>query len=140
MYERLLDKNSIPAVDEIVEYIGAGSFALLGKLETELNKTYPVKKELRFPFGNNYGWGYKYSCKSKHICYLFFEKDSFTVMIQLGDGKAVEEILENCLPKTKELWEKRYPCSNGGWVHYRVLNEEELQDVIKLIHIKMKKK
>lgn len=44
------------------------------------------------------------------------------------------------LPKTKELWENRYPCGNGGWVHYRVENDNELFDIQKFICIKKKPK
>jgi len=31
------------------------------------------------------GWGYKYSHKSSHLCYAFFEKGAFTVTVQIGD-------------------------------------------------------
>ena len=50
----------------------------------------------------------------------------------------VNEILESLLPKTKEMWRKKYPCGDGGWVNYRVLNNEELTDVLSLIAIKKK--
>jgi hypothetical protein len=40
--------------------------------------------------------GYKLSHKSSHLCYVFFEKDAFTVTIQIGDAYA--SALENILP------------------------------------------
>lgn len=138
MHERMLNKSNIPTTDMISDYVGNESLALISKFEQTLNTHYDLRIELKFPFGKNYGWGYKYSSKAKHLCYLFFEKESFTITIQIGDGKAVESILGDCLPKTKELWDKRYPCSNGGWVHYRVSSEDELNDILKLIAIKKK--
>jgi hypothetical protein len=44
--------------------------------------------------------------------------------------------LNSFCQKTKELWKNRYPCGEGGWVHYRVLNAQELGDVKELIKIK----
>jgi len=45
---------------------------------------------------------------------------------------------ETLLPKTKRLWENRYECGEGGWLHYRILTRKELDDIIKLIKIKKK--
>lgn len=141
MYERLLDKNSIPAIEYIEEYLGNESFLLLTTLEEYLQAHYQLSKELRFPFGNSYGWGYKYSHKSAHLCYAFFEKGAFTLTIQIGDKQAhlVDEIMCELSPKARELWVNRYPCGeNGGWIHYRVLDDTELNDVYKFIGVKKK--
>lgn len=96
----------------------------LSLLEEYLQTQYYLLKELRFPFGNNYGWGYKSSHKSNHLCYAFFEKGAFTVTIQIGDKQLglLERYLSDLSPKAQELWGNRYPCGdNGGWVHYQIL-------------------
>lgn len=139
MYERMLNKDSLPSESEIMDTIGERGRELLTKLEQELALRYALVRELRFPFGGSYGWGYKYSHKSAHLCYVFFETGAFTVTLQIGDKQsvAVEEKAAGMLPKTQELWHNRYPCGEtGGWVHYRVLNEPELRDVLVLIGIK----
>lgn len=139
MYERMLDKNSKPADTQIQEYLGNLSYGRLTAMEEYLNTHYQIVKEIRFPFGNSYGWGYKFSHKSSHLCYAFFEKGAFTVTIQIGDQQArlVEDVLPSLLPKTRELWENRYPCGeHGGWLHYRALADEELTDLFKLINIR----
>lgn len=141
MYERMLDKSSQPNVEQVKEYIGKPSYDLLIKLENYLKDHYVLSKEMKFPFGKGYGWGFKYSHKSKHLCYLFFEKDAITVTIQIGDNEApkLEEELKTCLPKTQEQWKNRYPCGEfGGWIHYRIFSEQELSDIQKLIAIKKK--
>jgi hypothetical protein len=48
------------------------------------------------------------------------------------------ERLDSFCDRTKELWEQRYPCGEGGWLHYRVLSRLENEDVKELIRIKKK--
>ncbi|MCL2493840.1 MAG: DUF3788 domain-containing protein [Clostridiales bacterium] len=141
MYERMLDKDSEPPIEQIKSYVGEPGYGLLTKLESYLQDRYELSKELRFPFGKGYGWGFKYSHKSAHLCYVFFESGAITVTIQIGTKEApkLNEQLEGFLPRTRELWDKRYPCGDGGgWIHYRVFSEEELADILKLISIKKK--
>ena len=61
-----------------------------------------------------------------------------TILISSKLVGKVTEILENLLPKTQKTWKEKYPCGDGGWINYRVLNKEELNDVITLIEIKKK--
>ena len=135
----MLDKNNEPSIEDIKKYIGKQGTRLLAGLESYLGAHYDLRKEIRFPFGNSYGWGYKYSHKSKHLCYLFFEDGAITVTVQIGDGEVqkLNEQLESFTPRTRQQWEDRYPCgNNGGWIHYRIFTDEELADVIKIIAIK----
>lgn len=140
MYERMLKRDVIPTMEEIFDYIGKQSSEWLTLLEKELAKRYDLIKELRFPYGNSYGWSFKYSHKKQHLCDLFFEKGAITVTISIPSKAVVQvnEILESLLPKTKQMWEERYPCGEGGWVNYRILNDQELMDVLILIAIKKK--
>ena len=141
MYERLLDKSAPPSEGFIRKYLGTESYNNLLQLEKYLNEHYDLKKEMKFPFGNNYGWGYKYSHKSSHLCYAFFESGAFTVTLQLGDFcvPAVNSVLPTLSKKANELWENRYHCGKqGGWIHYRVISTGELNDVFKLITAKKK--
>jgi len=140
MYERMLDKNATPTDEEIANAVGAKGMRLLGLLEDFLRSNYNLSRELRFPFGNSYGWGNKYSHASLHLCYLFFEQGAFTVTLQIGKKElpAFNEAYGGFLPQTKTFWENRYSCGEGGWIHYRVLTEPELADVMHLIRIKKK--
>ena len=140
MYERMLNKKIKPSIDEIINHIGNNGYILLQYLEKELNDKYDIDRELRFPYGNSYGWGFKYSHKAKHLCDIFFENGAITVTIQIGGNKVVKlnEELSDLLPKTKKLWEERYPCGNGGWIHYRVFENKELLDILRIIAIKQK--
>lgn len=141
MYERMTDKEHQPEIHEIRQYIGETCWALLQKLEDNLQSKYDLNRELRYPFGKSYGWGFKYSHKSKHLCYLFFEKDAVTITLQIGDREvdSLNRILQTLSENTVSLWKNRYPCGkNGGWIHLRILSENDLTDVIKLIEVKKK--
>jgi len=137
----MLDKGNEPTAEQIMEYLDNESYARLLSLEEYLRAHYLLSKELRFPFGNNYGWGYKFSHKSTHLCYAFFEKGAFAVTLQIGDKQVhlVESVMSDLSPKAQELWANRYPCGErGGWIHYRVLDDTDLIDVYKLIGAKKK--
>jgi hypothetical protein len=138
MYERMLNKQKIPTLDEIYKTMGTEKVLFFEELQNFLVGCYELNTELKFPFGNNYGWGYKYSHKSKHLCYVFFEKDAFTVTIQIGKNELTKlyNKLESLSPKAKDMWEHRYPCGDGGWLHYRILNEKDLEDIKEFIIIK----
>jgi hypothetical protein len=141
MYERMMSKDP-PSQEDIDNTLG-GSKQHLDSLEDFLNSNYDLVRELKFPFGNSYGWGFKYSHKASHLCYAFFEAGAITVTLQLGDKlvPAVEAALPRLLPKTRELWANRYPCGKqGGWVHYRILDSAALSDVKELIKIKKRPK
>jgi hypothetical protein len=141
MYERMLSKQP-PSQQEIDDTLDAAK-QHLDSLEVFLKANYDLVRELKFPFGNSYGWGFKYSHKASHLCYAFFETGAVTLTLQLGDKlvPAIEAALPRLLPKTQELWSHRYPCGKqGGWVHYRITDPLELGDVFELIKIKKRPK
>jgi hypothetical protein len=137
MFERIISKKA-PADRQIIDTLGAAA-EYLKRLEAFLYANYDINRELKYPFGKDYGWGYKYSHKQTHLCYVFFESGAITVTLQLGDKTvpATEALLPRLLPKTQQLWASRYPCGeHGGWVHYRIQSDEELGDVYELIKVK----
>jgi hypothetical protein len=143
MYERMLDKKAPPGTGAIREWLGNESSGRLDEMTRRMEASYQLVREPKFPFGDKYGWGYKYSHKTSHLCYAFFEKGAFTVTLQLGDKLVpmVEAALPSLSPNTQKLWENRYPCGeSGGWVHCRILSNNDLEDVIRLLHIRKKPK
>jgi len=138
MYERMLDKQITPSFDDLINYSGES-----GTLWLELDKFFDEKffaaKIIRFPYGNKYGWSVKYSQKSKHICDVFAENGAFTVLIRIAN-KEMDTIYEGLTDYSKSLWGNKYPCNDGGWLNFRVLNGEQLDDLKKIICAKMKVK
>ena len=135
----MLDKNKKPSEADIENFTGPKSYKIIQRMETALKEKYDLKKELRFPFGNSYGWGYKYSHKTKHLFYLFFEKNSLTATTQIGDAnvKKLKEILPSLPAKAQTVWQNRYPCGKeGGWIHYPLTNSSDLNVFIKILSVR----
>lgn len=134
MYERMLNKQEMPEVDDMAVYCGetAGLFVMLNEW---LRETYGTVQKVTFPYGNRYGWGIAHRIKKTLVCNIFPEKNAFTVMMRLSDAQFASEY-ENVQTYTKEYMDHKYPCGDGGWIHYRVTCEEHLNDIKKLLAVK----
>ena len=134
MYERLLDKQAAPTMEELEAYCG-GNGGLFRELNERLSETYGTAQEIRFPYGNHYGWGVTHRKKKKLICDVFAEAGAFTVMLRLSNQQFAS-LYQRMQPYTQEYIDNRYPCGEGGWIHYRVLNREHLRDVLQMLNAK----
>jgi hypothetical protein len=128
----MLNKQIVPTEDEINEFIGKKSAGNIKLIKNGLENIFEINMELKFPFVNNYGWGYKVSYKSKHLFYIFFEKNSITITLQISKIETEKELekYNKLSEEGKKYWENRYPCgNNGGWIHYRILNKKHINDI-----------
>lgn len=73
----------------------------------------------------------------KLICDVFVEADAFTVMIRLSNEQ-YDKVYEYVQEDTKKLIDNKYPCGGGGWIHFRILSDEHLQDAKLLLSVKFK--
>ncbi|MBD5141506.1 MAG: DUF3788 domain-containing protein [Ruminococcus sp.] len=134
MYERMLDKKVVPTIPEMTAYCGENA-ELFTLLNNWLSETYGTVQEVVFPYGNNYGWGISHKIKKKFICNVFAENNSFTVMMRLSN-KQFDTIYDNVEKYTQEYIDNKYPCGEGGWIHYRIINKDNFSDIQKLLNIK----
>lgn len=137
MYERMLDKQHKPTWEEFISYCGDCQ-TLLKEMDFIILNELKCEKLLRFPYGNSYGWGIKYYIKSKHICDLFAEKNAFTIMLKLTNIQ-FQELYDELSDYAKNLIDDKYPCGEGGWIHYRVLTEQNFEDIKRLLQLKTNK-
>lgn len=84
MYERLLEKALSPTFTDLLKYSGACSDLWL-VLDDYLQKEFSAERQIRFPYGNNYGWSTKYSLKNRHICDVFAENGAFAVHFRVSN-------------------------------------------------------
>lgn len=135
MYERLLNKQEQPTFEQMVRYSG-DSGPLWLALDAMLKDTHNADTLIRFPYGNEYGWGVKYSVKKRHICDVFAENGSFTALFQVSN-RAVETVHDTLADYAKQIWADKHPCATGGWIEFRVLDKGQLADLEKILHAKI---
>lgn len=135
----MLDKSKEPSKEEIEEWIGQSAKRELDEIIHQLNTINSVSISLVFPFGKEYGWGYRIGYGKEMLCYLFFEKGAITAMLSITSKKvkAMEALYPSLSPKIKDLWDHRYTCGSGGWIHVRIENIEDTRDVLNILSMKM---
>ena len=64
MYERMLNKQVAPSIEDLTAYCGENAelFALMNEW---LSQTYGTVQTIVFPYGNKYGWGVAHRKKEK---------------------------------------------------------------------------
>lgn len=131
MHERMLNKEIKPSIIELGSYIGSKA-ELFHLLNSFLSDTIKTTQEIRFPYGKQYGWCVTHRKGKKLVCDIFAEAEAFTIMVRLSNQQ-FDNVYDTLQAETKEIVDNRYPCNNGGWIHYRVLTNEHLKDIQKLL-------
>lgn len=134
MYERMLNKQVTPTIEEMTEFCGenAERFSLLNEW---LTSAFHTEQKIVFPYGNKYGWGIAHKKKNKLICNIFAEDNAFTVMMRLSDQQ-YNTVYGELQKYAQEHIDNKYPCGDGGWIHYRVTCGEHLDDIKTLLSVK----
>ena len=135
MYERILDKTISPTFDDLIAY-SAPSGVLWLELDKHMRDVFTAQCQIRFPYGNKYGWSCKYCLKSKHICDIFAENGAFAVHFRISNQQ-LDSVYDTLSEYAKDICNNKYPCNGGGWLTYRVLSKAHLSDVKKLLSAKL---
>ncbi len=134
MYERMLDPGRQPSEAELAAYCG-GTAALFTELNNWLSQTYGTARTVTFPYGKHYGWGVAHRKKGKLLCHVFAEDQAFTVMMRLSDAQ-FSSVYAQLSAGTQDCIDHKYPCGNGGWIHYRITTQEQFEDIQTLLSVK----
>lgn len=134
MYERMLDKHTMPSIEDMTKFCG-GNSERFSSLNEWLGLVFGTEQKIVFPYGNKYGWGVAHKKKNKLICNVFAEDNAFTVMMRLSD-KQYNTVYDRLQKYTQAYIDNRYPCGDGGWIHYRVTDREHLDDIKILLSVK----
>ena len=134
MYERMLDKLNTPTFEEMAETCGENRERFI-QINEWLAAGCGTAQTICYPYGNHYGWAVAHKKKKKLICNVFAEADSLTVMLRLSNVQFAQ-IYDQVGQETQACIDKKYPCGDGGWLHYRVTNETQFRDVQKMLELK----
>ena len=134
MYERMLNKSQEPTAAQMTAYCGEMA-ALFTLLNGWLSESYGTEQKITFPYGNQYGWGISHRKRKKLVCNIFAEDNAFTVMLRLTNQQYAA-VYGRLKKYTQDYIDNKYPCGEGGWIHYRVSRKEQLEDIQTLLAIK----
>lgn len=137
MYERMLDKTLTPTLADLTAWCGdnAENFT---RLNDWIAANFSLEQKIVFPYGKRYGWGIAHRKKSKLICNVFAERGAFTVMTHLSD-KQFQSVYAQLSEYAQQYVDHKYPCGDGGWVHFRVTQPAHIEDIQRLLAAKMNK-
>lgn len=124
-------------------FMGIEAWSRLMRFEEMLRERYDLSREIKFPFGNEYGWSFRYSHKKPLLLYVFIEEGGFCCTISINDKGAqeVDSMFSDLLPEIQASWINRYACgAEGGWLHRSVTSDDELPDLIRLVSVKVRPK
>ena len=139
-YERMLDNATTPSFADMQEYVGERG-RLWAEFGQRVSEICPVQTKIRFPYGNSDGWSVRYGLEgksNKHICDTFAEKGAFTVHFRISNTQ-LDRVYQELSDYSKAVCDNKYPCGDGGWLKYRVLTEENLNDMLIILSAKLSK-
>ncbi len=136
-YVRLLDEDETPDEKDVLDAIGERHAGLWNVLRDFLAENYDFEPELVY-YGKKYGWCYRYRRKKKTLCTIYPETGAFTVLVTLGKNEVqeVESILGTLNQETQAVFKEARQYHDGKWIYRRVLNEDDLKDVVALLQAK----
>lgn len=92
MYERMLNKQAIPTIEEMTKSCGENSerFSLLNEW---LTSTFNTEQKIVFPYGKKYGWGvaHKQNGSPEPVFDMDEERTYLNAIIRIRDGFKREE-------------------------------------------------
>lgn len=136
----VLDKTYQPNIDDFIEYAqGTNKIRWLDINDYLSNKEKTNHSIMYSSCSAKPGWNLKYKRNSKALCTLYPGKDSFTCLLVLNrelmnmiDGNEIE-----LSPYIMNLYEKAMPFNNTKWLMIEVDNNKILNELKKLIDIKI---
>ena len=138
-YERLVDKELIPNIDQIKQTIGEDVFALWNDVWDYIKVAYGIDPELIY-YGKKYGWCYRFRKSAKTLCTLFPENGAFTVLVTLGRKEIGRLNRENLSNYVKNIFRNTPQLHDGRWLWIRVLGKEVVSDIKLLLSLKRRPK
>jgi hypothetical protein len=132
------DKEITPTEKDLRKALGS-TFDLWQKLVDFTNQSYTAAKE-KWSFSNaKYGWSFRISDQKRVLVYLLPRDGFFKVALVFGQ-KATDEILKSTITeKIKTELKNAKVYAEGRGIRIEVTNRTIMNDIIKLISIKISK-
>lgn len=144
IWNEIYDQMNMPSLTEIRDFIGS-SKQLWDELIEYIEKTYKTKPQISYSSCSAQpGWNIKYKKGGKSLCTLYPMEGYFIALVVVG-SKEEDEVrigMETGLytDYLKELYEKTVYMKIGRWLMIEIKEEEILEDIKKLLEIRVRLK
>ena len=141
-WHELYPREIIPTMDALADYIG-GAKPLWLKLNEHLTDAYGVRPRLIFSVcSGKPGWNVKYQKGGKALGTFYPEENAFSALIVVS--YKLDPAMEAVLPGLSDATARLYRCAGdfmrqGKWIMLRVDSPEALEDLTKILAVKLAK-
>lgn len=138
--ERMLDGESKPSNDDMLEWIGKKA-TLWTDLEEYISNHYDHERQLVFG-GKKYGWAIRYRKSGRTLVTLYPERNGFTCLLVLGKKEVakVELIIGELSANIKRVFEETPQLHDGRWLWIRPSSERDMESIKRILSIKRRPK
>ena len=128
-YERMLDKETRPSENDILEFIGDGA-SLWTQIHEYVAQHYDFEREKKF-YAKKYGWTVRYRKSGKTLCSFFPEAGAFSALLVLGakEAQKVESIKGRLNANVRDVFEETEQLRDGKWMWIRVLERADIESL-----------
>jgi hypothetical protein len=137
-YGAFVDKAHPPSAEEIESCLGL-QWATWQDLTLFVQDGYKTSSELKY-YGKNYGWALRYKKGGKALLSLYPSKDAFTAQIIFTEAEMQQAKTAGIGAGIIRTFEQANPYSEGRWLFIPVNTAADLQDIKKMLEIKLPRK
>lgn len=139
-WSNLYGPGNPPAWDNISEYVNN---ELWQNLNSFFQGTYRIQPKLAYSrCSMQPGWNVKYQKSGKSLCTLYPMEGYFIALVVIGNQEMheAELLMPLCSKYTQTLYQKTKFSAGGRWLMVNVTNRSILDDVMKLVKIRVRPK
>ncbi len=136
----LYPQSNPPSLADIGDYVDSPGW---NTINNYLSSTYQVQPELSYSTCSMQpGWNVKYKKSGKSLCTLYPMEGFFIALVVIGskETEEAEIILPTCSDYTQALYRNSTFSCGGRWLMIHVTDDKILEDVLKLIQTRSKRK
>ncbi|MBB3186111.1 DUF3788 family protein [Microbacter margulisiae] len=131
-----INKNAQPTDAEIEDTVGKAQevwFLILQYLTHELH----LKRDWKF-YGVNYGWALRFNKSGKSVVAIYPDKNGITVQIILNKHQVAFALVSGLDTRIIQIIEDTESIYEGKWIYVKIDDNTGINEILKLIDIRIK--
>ena len=130
------DKKQQPSQTEIQDMMGAG-LSDWEELVQFVRQQYAPDEEFRFMYGKKYGWALRFHIRCKLLTSFYPTQGGLTVQINLGPAAVEQALKMNLGENSRSVINQATAYSEGRWLFIPVKSPQDIQDIQRLIALRV---